>query len=106
MNPLTRRVSKLEQRFIPPGNERDRIAAKAIREARCRRLAVEGKEPEQLPPPDPNFRPQSIAEAIWHARARARQRDEEKRSALAGSHGCAIPAKRRSNETSEACIEA
>ncbi len=84
MNPLSRRISKLEQRFIPPVNERERLAARSIREARRRRLAAEGKEPEperkwhREDYHDAHNRRLSTAEIIRNVRSRRFKEERER----------------------------
>jgi len=75
MKTITRRISKLEERFAPRLDEFDRSVAEQIRESRHRRLAAEGREPEGKSSPfDADYRPRTIAEAIRSARLRRRGR--------------------------------
>jgi hypothetical protein len=76
MNAINKRVSRLEARLAPPVEPRDeygRTIAEVIYEARRRRLAMEGMPPEGNRQPATSFkasrRSESIAEAIWRARA-------------------------------------
>ncbi len=84
MNPLSRRISKLELRFIPPVNERDRVVARSIREARCLHLAAEGKELERERKRhredyyDAHNRPLSIPEIIRNLRSRRFKEEGER----------------------------
>ena len=75
MKAIARRVCKLEESFAAQRDEEGRSLADVIRERRRRRLAAEGREPEEEPPREilvDGRRPRTLAEAIRSARFRRR----------------------------------
>ena len=77
MRTIARRVSRLEERFAPRIDEQGRSPAEVIRERWRRRLAAEGRKPDEDPLPedsvDPGYWPRTLAEIL---RGRFRGRDQ------------------------------
>jgi hypothetical protein len=77
MNAITRRHRKLETKLVPPVDEEGTRLVELIRERRRRRLAAEGREPEEDPLREmlaDGRQPRTLAEAIRSFRLRDRPR--------------------------------
>jgi hypothetical protein len=88
MKTITKRISKLEERFGPRCHEQGRSIADEIRDARRRRYQAEGREFDErrveVPSVDANGRPLTIGEIIRSAQLARRRQELEKNTPIKG----------------------